>query len=234
MQRQHCRWLSCLTKPRQSLQSSAAPPVQPASAAGLVQRTSAPAGRQRCRKPWPAMASAFAQQGDGRPAPEDAFPQLSRIGTPLKRSRAQVTQRISGDLARTSAEAMFDGSEMDNVRSQKRFLSEVSLPGANLPLTNLISHEVSVRSRRNLDWRHQAVALSFGSHSLERECNSGWSEVGMIVRSSPAVLHAVHGGGHEQNDLRRRAVARRRRAGGQRVGRPARQPHGNRSTHQRR
>lgn len=38
----------------------------------------------------------------------------------------QVTERISGDLARTSADAMFDAAEMDNVRSQKRFLSEVS------------------------------------------------------------------------------------------------------------
>ncbi len=72
------------------------------------------------------MASAFAQQTNGPPGPRDeAVPELPRIGTPLKRSRAQVTQRISGDLARTSADSMFDAAEMDNVRSQKRFLSEV-------------------------------------------------------------------------------------------------------------
>ena len=59
-----------------------------------------------------------------------AFVQLPRLATPLKRSRSRaeesVTERISGDLARTSTEGLVDAAEMDNLRSQKRFLSEVS------------------------------------------------------------------------------------------------------------
>lgn len=58
-----------------------------------------------------------------------AFAQLPRLATPLKRSRSRtesVTERISGDLARTSVEGLADAAEMDNLRSQKRFLSEVS------------------------------------------------------------------------------------------------------------
>lgn len=58
-----------------------------------------------------------------------AFAQLPRLATPLKRSRSRaeesVTERISGDLARTSVEGSVDAAEMDNLRSQKRFLSEV-------------------------------------------------------------------------------------------------------------
>ena len=42
----------------------------------------------------------------------------------------QVAHRISGDLARNSMD-LNDGLEMDNVRSQKRYLSEV-LPLAPL------------------------------------------------------------------------------------------------------
>jgi hypothetical protein len=61
-----------------------------------------------------------------------AFAQLPRLATPLKRSRSRteesVTERISGDLARTSVEGLADAAEMDNLRSQKRFLSEVCQP----------------------------------------------------------------------------------------------------------
>ena len=49
---------------------------------------------------------------------------VPRVLTPLKRSRADVQQRISDDLARTSCEMPVD-EVVDNMRSQKRFLSEV-------------------------------------------------------------------------------------------------------------
>lgn len=49
---------------------------------------------------------------------------MPRALTPLKRSRADVQQRISDDLARNSCEMPVD-EVVDNMRSQKRFLSEV-------------------------------------------------------------------------------------------------------------
>ncbi len=49
---------------------------------------------------------------------------VPRVLTPLKRSRADVQQRISDDLARTSCEMPVD-EVVDTMRSQKRFLSEV-------------------------------------------------------------------------------------------------------------
>ena len=49
---------------------------------------------------------------------------IPRACTPLKRSRADVQQRISGDLARTGCELPVD-EVVDHVRSQKRFVSEV-------------------------------------------------------------------------------------------------------------
>ena len=48
----------------------------------------------------------------------------ARASTPLKRSRADVQQRISDDLARNSCEMPVD-EVVDTMRSQKRFLSEV-------------------------------------------------------------------------------------------------------------
>eukprot|EP00208_Stichococcus_sp_RCC1054_P005866 CAMPEP_0206145580 /NCGR_PEP_ID=MMETSP1473-20131121/27823_1 /ASSEMBLY_ACC=CAM_ASM_001109 /TAXON_ID=1461547 /ORGANISM="Stichococcus sp, Strain RCC1054" /LENGTH=221 /DNA_ID=CAMNT_0053541845 /DNA_START=122 /DNA_END=783 /DNA_ORIENTATION=+ len=66
------------------------------------------------------MSSAFEFVPMSRGAEEQ------RGETPLKRSRSQamqVAQRISGDLARTSMD-LTDALEMDNVRSQKRYLSE--------------------------------------------------------------------------------------------------------------
>ena len=53
---------------------------------------------------------------------------VSRALTPLKRSRADVQQRISDDLARNSCEMPVD-EVVDNMRSQKRFLSEVGPRG---------------------------------------------------------------------------------------------------------
>lgn len=88
-----------------------------------------------------------------------AFAQLPRLATPLKRSRSRteesVTERISGDLARTSVEGIADAAEMDNLRSQKRFLSEVSGPTRWITVqhdvgTCLINTQRSVKSiRRN-------------------------------------------------------------------------------------
>ena len=49
---------------------------------------------------------------------------VPRTLTPLKRSRADVQQRISDDLARNSCEMPVD-EVVDTMRSQKRFLSEV-------------------------------------------------------------------------------------------------------------
>ena len=49
---------------------------------------------------------------------------MPRVSTPLKRSRADVQQRISDDLARNSCEMPVD-EIVDTMRSQKRFLSEV-------------------------------------------------------------------------------------------------------------
>ena len=49
---------------------------------------------------------------------------VPRAHTPLKRSRADVQQRISGDLARTGRESPVD-EVVDHVRAQKRFVSEV-------------------------------------------------------------------------------------------------------------
>lgn len=81
------------------------------------------------------MAAPYLQQdagaavsGTSRPSVGDApFPQLPRLVTPLKRGRTEeaVTERISDDLARTSVDTLGEAAEMDNLRSQKRFLSEV-------------------------------------------------------------------------------------------------------------
>lgn len=82
------------------------------------------------------MAAAYPQQdvnadadGAARSLSVDpTFAQLPRLATPLKRGRTEeaVAERIFGDLARTSVESYVDAAEMDNLRSQKRFLSEVS------------------------------------------------------------------------------------------------------------
>lgn len=81
------------------------------------------------------MAAAYPQQGSyvdataaARSLPASGpYAQLPRVATPLKRGRTEeaVTERISGDLARTSGDSLVDAAEMDNLRSQKRFLSEV-------------------------------------------------------------------------------------------------------------
>lgn len=57
-------------------------------------------------------------------APDSSGCGVPRAHTPLKRSRADVQQRISGDLARTGCELPVD-EVVDHVRSQKRFVSEV-------------------------------------------------------------------------------------------------------------
>ena len=110
----------------------------------------------------------------------------ARASTPLKRSRADVQQRISDDLARNSCEMPVD-EVFDNMRSQKRFLSEAREISKSRKCVGIPTFYCCTLTLRRLT----SCADGLHAYSMQR--------VKSPYDALMACALAVDGGGHQQD-----------------------------------